>query len=222
MNNSAWDFLYHYFSAQEAAYQKIITLCKSHQATTVDDDEQDVLPEEVMVTHNPDLLPIHQEMLKNIQQCQQNLTPLMAEKELIYLIRALIFHCDETVLTTTIIHKLLQRNRSLWPVLQQQLAQCRNGGECFFNHLDELLLHCNTYRMALEVYYFCLKQGFKGCYFNDPEKIKIYLSRCTRAIRQNAMLTNLTHPRFSPSGYGVSLANAGNRLIQGAQHETIA
>ena len=220
MNTSAWDFLYLYFAAQELAYAKITALCESLQAIAIDDE--DIPPEGATITGVAKLLPIHQEMIENIQQCQQKLTALMTEKELTYLISALIFHCDERVLTTKIIYKLLLKNRFVWPCLQQQLVQCRNGGERFFNHLDELLLHPLAYPLALEVYYFCLKQGFRGCYFCDPEKIKRYLAHCARAIKQNAVVTDVARTRFSSSAYQVAAVNAGNRPLSEGEYEATA
>lgn len=220
MNNGAWDFLYLYFSAQELAYAKITALCESLQA--IDIDNGDIQPEGATITSAAELSPIHQEMIENIQQCQQNLAPLMAEKEIAYLINALIFHCDERVLTTKIVNQLLLKNKFVWPCLQQQLVYSRNGGEIFFNHLDELLLHTDAYPLALEVYYFCLKQGFRGCYFRDPEKIKRYLAHCTRAIKQNALLTDVARTRFSSSAYEVTALNAGNRPVSEGEYEATA
>lgn len=220
MNNSAWDFLYLYFSAQELAYAKISALCESLQ--TIDIDDEDILPEGATITGAAELSPIYQEMIKNIQQCQQKLASLIAEKEIAYLINALIFHCDERVLTTKIVNKLLLKNKFAWPCLQQKLVQCRNGGEFFFTHLDELLLHPDAYPLALEVYYFCLKQGFRGCYFRDPEKIKRYLAHCTRAIKQNTVLTDVTRTRFSSSPYEVTALNAGSRPMSEGEYEATA
>jgi hypothetical protein len=220
MNTSAWDFLYLHFSAQELAYAKITAVCESLQA--IDIDNEYLPPEGATITGVAKLLPIYQEMIENIQQCQHNLTALMTEKELTYLISALIFHCDERVLTTKIIYKLLLKNRFVWPCLQQQLVQCRNGGERFFNHLDELILQPLAYPLALEVYYFCLKQGFRGCYFRDPEKIKRYLAHCTRAIKQNALLNDVARIRFSSPAYEVTALNAGNRAVSEGEYEATA
>ncbi len=184
MNNEVWDYLYGYFIALEESYSKISILAANAQPTSTNE----IMGSDVGAAEPIDCLPIYQEIAKSLEECQKQLTPLLTKMELKYLLCALIFHCDETVLT-----KKLPTNRLIptlceWPGLQKKMLHCRDGGERFFNHLDKLLQHSRDYKMAIEVYYFCLKQGFVGCYFNDPKKIQYYLTRCAEVITKNVRL----------------------------------
>lgn len=196
MSNKAWDCLYWYFSAQEQHYQTIKSQIAVDQLADINAADINEAEIESTSNHNKepensehsDIFSIYQTTLTNIQQCSKNLTEILPEQEVKLIMQALIFHVDETVLTINMASRLWQKKRFLWPGIQNELLLCRNGGEKFFINLNYLLKHSEDNRMALEVYYFCLKQGFKGCYFNDPEKIKRYCGQCTRAIKRNATL----------------------------------
>lgn len=189
MSNKAWDCLYLYFSTQEQHYSKIRSLLALNQLA--DTTEANSPDQEQMKNKHKEMLSLYRDALDNIQQCRKNLALILSEKEIKFVIQALIFHVDENVLTIKMANKL-------WPGMQQELLQCRNGGEKFFINLNYLLKDSENHRMALEVYYFCLKQGFVGCYFNDPEKIKQYCVQCTRAIKRNATLPAFSSQLTSP------------------------
>ena len=183
MNSQAWDALYLYFSALENTYKKMLEM--SAQDLLVSDDD------------TLDCMPLYQEIANNLKECKKNLTPLIPEKALMYLMSALIFHCDETVLTKKLTQSLCIRNdngpnnrlqivQSQWPTLQKQFLHCRNGGERFFFYLEELLEHSDKYSIVVEVYYFCLKQGFKGCYLHKQELLERIRQRCAQVIRTSA------------------------------------
>lgn len=227
MSNKAWDCLYLYFSTQEQHYLTIKSLIALDQLTDIsgtvinaaDINEADIenanSPDKGLVKSElTDILSIYQRTLTNIQQCRKSLAAILSEQEVKLVMQALIFHVDETVLTIKMASRLWQKKRFLWPGMQKELLQCRNGGEKFFINLNHLLKHSEDNRMALEVYYFCLKQGFKGCYFNDPEKIKQYCVQCTRAIKRNATLPPFSSRSTASQLYSADIILKGRKGLE--------
>ena len=216
MNSEVWDYLYLYFMALEESYSKISSLYANPASTSSNEGAQAL--ENSSAMKNTDLFPIYQEIEKNILECQQNIKSMVSEKELKYLICALIFHCDETVLTKKIADHSIPVKNFEWPSLQRKMINCRDGGERFFNYLDKLLQHSRDYKMAIEVYFFCLKRGFLGCYFNHPEQIQNYLNRCSEVIKRNATLLNLNYGSTTLAEYKFLRDALRNKKNKGADN----
>jgi hypothetical protein len=190
MSNAAWDCLYLYFNQVESIYAQIIALQTEQQALPLVVNEDNNASEENVEAPPLDFLPLHEELKSSIALCQESMNSHVTEKEWGNLVCALIFHCDETVLTQTLecranINAKGLKVKAMWPTLQKQLLECRNGGERFFIKLDELLMQPCDFPVAIETYYFCLKQGFKGRYLHQPEKLQSYLEKCSDVITQN-------------------------------------
>lgn len=64
-----------------------------------------------------------------------------------------------------------------WPLLQKELFQVENAGEVFYEILEDVLNKPQTPTSIYEVYYFCLRYGFRGRYENNPVKIVDYINR---------------------------------------------
>jgi len=64
-----------------------------------------------------------------------------------------------------------------WPLLQKELFQIENAGEVFYEILEDILNKPQTPTAIYEVYYFCLRYGFRGRHENNPAKIVDYISR---------------------------------------------
>ena len=62
-----------------------------------------------------------------------------------------------------------------WPLLQTKLFQLEHGGEQFYQLLDQQLTRSDVTYFVLEIYYFFLKNGFCGMYFNAPDMRGRYL-----------------------------------------------
>ncbi len=61
-----------------------------------------------------------------------------------------------------------------WPPLQTELFRIDNGGEAFYDTLDDLLRKPDTLPFIYEVFYLCLSHGFRGRYAENPAKIAEY------------------------------------------------
>ena len=68
------------------------------------------------------------------------------------------------------------------PFFQRELYKIDNGGERFYQGIDNLLSKSDTPPIIFEVFYFCLVHGFRGRYVHDSEKVKFYRSVLSQRI----------------------------------------
>ena len=85
-----------------------------------------------------------------------------------------------------LLKKYFQDRPHDWPLLQTKLFQLEHGGEQFYQLLDQQLTRSEVTRFVLEIYYFFLKNGFCGMYFNAPDMRNRYL----KALENKLMTAN--------------------------------
>lgn len=91
------------------------------------------------------------------------------EREVYLVLFPLVVYFDE------IVHSRLPQGKHMnWPPLQKELFKISNGGEMFYITLDDILRKPETLPFIYEVFYFCLRDGFKGRYAEDAIKISEY------------------------------------------------
>lgn len=61
-----------------------------------------------------------------------------------------------------------------WPPLQTELFRIDNGGEAFYDTLDDLLRKPDTLPFIYEVFYLCLSHGFRGKHAENQAKVTEY------------------------------------------------
>jgi type VI protein secretion system component VasF len=57
-----------------------------------------------------------------------------------------------------------------WETLQGEIYSTESGGEEFFKYLEQI----KSPLLAVEVYFYCLNDGFEGMYADDPARIDDY------------------------------------------------
>ncbi|MBK9265497.1 MAG: DotU family type IV/VI secretion system protein [Polyangiaceae bacterium] len=57
-----------------------------------------------------------------------------------------------------------------WETLQGEIYNTESGGEEFYKYLEQI----KSPQLAVEVYYYCLQDGFEGMYADDPARIDDY------------------------------------------------
>jgi type IV/VI secretion system ImpK/VasF family protein len=99
-----------------------------------------------------------------LDRLQRELVPLVSETEAKRILFPLILHLDERVLL-----RLPLPDRLAWPLLQLDVLDDEVGGEAFYSRLDHLLRLpvSASSSIVLEVYYFCLADGFRGRFDDD-------------------------------------------------------
>lgn len=109
----------------------------------------------------------------------------------------LVFACDEQVL-----RRLPRSVQKTWPLLQAELFGITDGGEKFFQLVDEKLLQVQPMPLLLEVLLYCLGRGFLGRYVNEPAKLLPYKDRLKERLH--------LHPR--PAGLASQHRQAERRV----------
>jgi type VI protein secretion system component VasF len=84
----------------------------------------------------------------------------------------LVFWCDEAVVGR--LAQLSIRGDLSWALLQRDLFAVGDGGDVFYERLDELLRRFDTPQILLETYLFCLNAGFEGRHVDEPPVIARY------------------------------------------------
>ena len=74
-----------------------------------------------------------------------------------------------------------------WPLLQKELFQIDNAGEVFYEILDDILIKPQTPLFIYEVYYFCMRYGFRGRYEGNPVKVTEYLKKLQARLHQEKL-----------------------------------
>jgi type IV/VI secretion system ImpK/VasF family protein len=105
------------------------------------------------------------------------LTARGVDDEVKQVIVPLAVHLDERVLG-----RLPPRFGPVWSRLQEDVIQSDDGGVKFYQNLDELLALPQASTLVLEVYLFCLCEGFFGRYIDEPERIAAYKDRIARRL----------------------------------------
>jgi type IV/VI secretion system ImpK/VasF family protein len=136
------------------------------------------------ISSQPQVIRSKNHQATALKKLASDLSERCGEQEIQLVIHALIFMCDEIMLTQE--HSATMRNAHKEPQrLQHAFLKINNGGEVFFTLLDKVLIEPKKYQFALEVFYFCLVQGFKGCYLDDASQLAHYTGACVTAIKAN-------------------------------------
>jgi type IV/VI secretion system ImpK/VasF family protein len=156
-----------------------------------------------------ELLRARSELRKELDSVRAKISAQLNERDGYLVLFAIVAHFDELVQM-----RFLKGDKLNWPTLQRELFQVDDAGEIFYETLDDLLIKPQTLPFVLEVYYFCLNDGFKGRYDQNPAKIIEYMERLKQRIpfkevdvvrREEAEPMEIETPR-SPAAYYVSAA----------------
>ena len=107
--------------------------------------------------------------------------------------RPLIYFADEVL-----IYGSEWSGQQTWPAdtLEYRELQTREGGDRFFELLEEELRHSDTSR--LEVFLLCLTLGFEGCLRGDADRLREKRHEVVARLR----LDQSDDRRISPQAYG--------------------
>jgi len=125
-----------------------------------------------------------------------------SERDTYLIIFPIVAHIDEYIL-----NHYLSTIQSGWPSLQKELFAIDNGGEVFFEILDDTLRKPQTSLFIFEVYYYCLNYGFRGRYQDEPVKIRAYLQRLTGKLAQEELAVGTVR-----TDHGGVVEHRGSRL----------
>jgi type IV/VI secretion system ImpK/VasF family protein len=152
--------------------------------------------------------PLRAAIHDRLDALERDLAARVGEPEAKRVVFPLILHLDERVLL-----QLPRSDKLAWHRLQDDVLTDEAGGEVFYARLDLLLrlLGMDQQSIVLEVYYFCLADGFHGRFDDDAaidhykREIKRHLGVPAGPVPGTAIPAvsprAAVHPRRSPAFY---------------------
>lgn len=104
-------------------------------------------------------------------------TPIESQSDPMQILAALSIYLDERVLRRLASNRMLE-----WRHLQREVIHSSEGGDLFYRIVDRLIASPRTSSLVLEVYDFCLRDGFLGRFAHEPGKIEEYERRLAARI----------------------------------------
>jgi type IV/VI secretion system ImpK/VasF family protein len=118
-----------------------------------------------------DLVQVRAALRARLDVLKASLSSSLTERETYLVLFPLVVFCDEMV------KNKYPEQASKWPPLQKELFRIDNGGEAFYETLDDLLRKPETIPFVYEVYYLCISYGFRGRYADNLAKINEYKAK---------------------------------------------
>ena len=104
-----------------------------------------------------------------LELLKSKLSEKLTEREVYLVLFPIVVYFDEMVM-----YGLLSQQHSAWRPLQKELFQIDNGGEVFYDTVDDIIRKPQTLPFVYEIFYYCLSDGFKGKYEGNVVKINDY------------------------------------------------
>jgi type IV/VI secretion system ImpK/VasF family protein len=119
----------------------------------------------------PDLVGLRSQLRRLLSELRGKLSEVLTEHEVYYVLFPIVVYSDELVACAT-------RGASRrWEPMQGEFYEIDNGGEAFYEVLDERLKQDETHPLVFETFYFCLSDGFTGMYPPGSKKIEDHKAR---------------------------------------------
>ncbi len=155
MQNKKWESVYNIFQVMEKTCEPLSGILK------------DLSP----VNGNGDItLQIHNRLVEVLNEFRNDLNSLIHPDDAKLVSIPIILYFDELILTN-----YFYDNPLSWPLLQERIFNAKNGGEKFYSIADLILKKENVECFIYEVYYFCLKHGFRGKLIDQESEKKEYM-----------------------------------------------
>jgi len=116
------------------------------------------------------ILQIHNILVEELEEFRKIIDTLLPANEAKLVLIPIILYFDELILTNYFNDIPLK-----WHLLQKKIYNTTNGGDKFYRIADLVIKKEKVDSFVCEVYYFCLKHGFRGKYIDQENKIKEYM-----------------------------------------------
>ncbi len=124
-----------------------------------------------------ELLDARQAIRSKLDVLKASLAASLTERETYLVLFPVVVYCDEVIQ-----NKFFTGQEVEWPPLQKELFRIDNGGEAFYDTLDDLLRKPETLPFVYEVFTYCLNAGFRGKYGDNLAKISKYKTELVSRI----------------------------------------
>lgn len=131
--------------------------------TNIDDLVQD-LAFQKKHPHGADLVWLKAKVRDRLNLLKNALASTYSEEETHAVLFPIVVYFDELV-------RFVSKDVAIrWETLQGEIYNTESGGEQFYQYLEQI----KSPPLAIEVYYYCLHDGYEGKYADDPARIEDY------------------------------------------------
>ncbi len=128
-----------------------------------------------------DMESLHGQLRQALARASAKLGTLLGANELKQILFLLAIAIDEKVQ-----RRLAPEEAPKWPLLQRALFDVHDGGDLFYDMIDDLFPRSDTPELVFEVCCFCLSDGFIGRFGRNRQQLEDYkqkvASRITRPM----------------------------------------
>ena len=168
MVNEQWDAIH-------TVFKYVDDLLKGLKPLSKDDDG-----DKYVSVDSDEVIRIRADLRVQLDFLKVKLSENLSERDCYLVIFPIVAYLDEYIQ-----EHLLDIHQLNWPLLQKELFQIVDGGEVFYETIDDIMRKPQTIPFIYEVYYFCLMHGFRGKYNDNPVKINEYLKNLKTKISVN-------------------------------------
>lgn len=118
-----------------------------------------------------DIVKLRTQLRESLRRLERRLQQEFREPNIRNIMHPLVIHADERLMTATL------GRAGAWAPLQLEFFEFDDGGVQFYTKLEELLSLADTPALVFEVFYFCLRDGFRGLHAENPARIEDYKAR---------------------------------------------
>lgn len=153
--------------------------------TNIDDLVQD-LAFQKKHQNGADLVWLKAKVRDRLHLLKNALASTYSEEETHAILFPLVVYFDELV-------RFVSKDVAIrWETLQGEIYNTESGGEQFYEYLEQI----KSPPLAVEVYYYCLHDGFEGRYADDPARIDDYKKQLEARLQLVPIATEA--PRAEP------------------------
>lgn len=143
---------------------------------------------------------LHGQLRQTVARAAAKLAPLVESAELQQLLFILAIAVDEKVQ-----RRLAPEEAPRWPLLQRALFDVHDGGDLFYDLIDDCLARNDTPYLVFEICYFCLSDGFVGRHSRNRPMIDEYKRKIAgRFPRSHSSETNYFTTAYMPAPTGAA------------------
>ena len=135
------------------------------------------------------LLELRRNIRTRLDYLKAELGEFLTDREVYLVLFPLVVYFDEMVTFHFSPDVHMQ-----WQFLQKELYGIQNGGEVFYETLDDLFRKPDTHPYIYQIYYYILNRGFKGKFVEEPVKIEEY---------KRLLQSKIPVPRVTPEAVAV-------------------
>ena len=163
MKNKMWEAIYEIFKKLE----KVMNV--EYQVVSVHKKKKGSMKVMKKGLETKETITVRSEIRNKLKFLNANLREYLTEREVYLVLFPIVVYFDEQIQT-----KLFKDAYTKWPSLQKELFEIEDGGEKFYEIIDDILRKPQTIQFIYEIFYFCLQDGFQGKYAENPLKINEY------------------------------------------------